>query len=97
MTLLVVACIGLVLLSGLFYLFPRYREQDRPADERGANLEWYRLREAELASEDNAELAEDAPLPHLGNTDQCSLCFVTLPTPCTEMRNSCLLAGEVAA
>ena len=66
---LLLACLGLILLSGAFYLFPRYRDQDRPTDESGANLEWYRLREAELAEEPDASLAEDARLRLLEDTD----------------------------
>ena len=66
---LLLACLGLILLSGAFYLFPRYRDQDRPTNESGANLEWYRLREAELAEEPDASLAEDARLRLLEDTD----------------------------
>jgi cytochrome c-type biogenesis protein CcmH len=69
---LALACLGLILLSGAFYLFPRYREQDRPADESGANLEWYRLRQAELAEEQNLDLAEDARLRLLEDADSSS-------------------------
>lgn len=62
MTTLLLACVGLIILSGAFYLFPLYRDQDRPVDERGANLEWFRLREAELADESGSELTDDARL-----------------------------------
>lgn len=72
MTTLALACLGLILLSGAFYLFPRYRDQDRPADESGANLEWYRLREAELAEEQNSALTEDARLRLLEDADSSS-------------------------
>ena len=58
----ILICAGLVLLSGLFYLLPA-RVQQRNADERRElNLEWYRLRQAELSTEADSELIEDMKL-----------------------------------
>lgn len=62
MTTLFLACTGLVLLSGIFYLFPRVRGGVSEADLDKANLAWFRQREAELAGEENAALREDARL-----------------------------------
>ena len=71
MTTFVLACAGLVLLSGVFYLFPRARSGSTEADLDSANLEWFRLRRLELAAEGNDALDEDARLrlledEHLG-------------------------------
>lgn len=56
------ACAALVLLSGLFYLFPG-RALRRPLDDRArANLEWYRLRRSELAEDGDTGLETDAQL-----------------------------------
>ncbi|MBN7798972.1 c-type cytochrome biogenesis protein CcmI [Parahaliea mediterranea] len=55
------ACAGLVLLSGLFYLFPS-RRRGSDADLEHANLEWYRLRRRELAREAGEDLERDAQL-----------------------------------
>lgn len=62
MTTFILACAGLVLLSGLFFLFPRQRPGGADADLQQANLEWYRLRQAELEREGNDNLREDAQL-----------------------------------
>ncbi|MFV0477375.1 MAG: c-type cytochrome biogenesis protein CcmI [Parahaliea sp.] len=77
MSIFVIACIGLVLLSGLFLLTPlRFSAQDD--DQEAANLDWYRQRESELAAEsfnkaDGEALAEDARLrlleEHPGRAD----------------------------
>lgn len=60
MTLFLLACAGLVLLSSVFYLFPRVRPGAAEADLDRANLEWFRQREAELAGDENSALQEDA-------------------------------------
>ena len=73
MTLLIVICGALVLLSGLFFLFPARRDAggaDADEDLARANLEWYRLREAELAREGSEELREDARLRLLEDDQQ---------------------------
>ena len=62
MTNFLLACGGLVLLSGLFYLFPRRRAGSSEEDLARANLEWYRLRQAELAETGDEALKEDARL-----------------------------------
>lgn len=60
MTTFLLACAGLVLLSGVFYLFPRVRPGASEKDLDRANLEWFRQREEELAGEDDEALREDA-------------------------------------
>ncbi|MBE9538597.1 MAG: c-type cytochrome biogenesis protein CcmI [Proteobacteria bacterium] len=55
-------CAGLILFSGLFYLLPDRRQQHEESERGELNLEWYRLRQAELAREGNAELLEDMKL-----------------------------------
>lgn len=61
MTTFILACAGLVLLSGLFYLFPSRRGSGARELER-ANFEWYRLRQQELAEQGDAALDDDARL-----------------------------------
>ena len=58
----IVACAGLILLSGVFYLFPRRNLVPDVDDTDGANLEWYRLRQDELAQEEGEELQRDIDL-----------------------------------
>ena len=70
MTLFISACGGLLLLSGLFYLFPRVRRGEADEDLARANLEWYRLRAAELAEEGSDALQEDARLRLLEDEQQ---------------------------
>jgi cytochrome c-type biogenesis protein CcmH len=60
LTTFLLACAGLVLLSSVFYLFPRVRPGAAEEDLDRANLEWFRQREAELAGDDNSALQEDA-------------------------------------
>jgi cytochrome c-type biogenesis protein CcmH len=62
LTTFLLACGGLVMLSGLFYLFPRRRAGSSEEDLARANLEWYRLRQAELAETGDEALKEDARL-----------------------------------
>lgn len=62
MTGLLIACALLVLLSGLFVLFPRVRSGGADEDLERANLEWLRLREQELQEEGAQDLAGDARL-----------------------------------
>ncbi|MCB1675530.1 MAG: c-type cytochrome biogenesis protein CcmI [Halioglobus sp.] len=73
MTVLIVVCGALVLLSGLFFLFPSRRAAggtDADEDLARANLEWFRLREAELAREGSEDLREDARLRLLEDDQQ---------------------------
>lgn len=58
----ILACAGLVLLSGLFYLLPIRSQKPDSNERRELNLEWYRLRRAELAEVGNADLLEDMKL-----------------------------------
>lgn len=63
MTTLILACSGLVLLSSVFYLFPRPRPGAAEEDLDRANLEWFRQRREELSAEGNDDaLQEDARL-----------------------------------
>ncbi len=62
MTTFILACAGLLLLSSLFFLFPRVRPGAAEDDLDRANMEWFRLRRAELDGEGNAALQEDAQL-----------------------------------
>jgi len=63
-------CGALVLLSGAFYLFPRSGRSGVDQDQARANLEWYRLRDAELAQEGGEALREDARLRLLEDDQQ---------------------------
>jgi cytochrome c-type biogenesis protein CcmH len=58
------AAAGLLLLAALFVVFPRWFSRgERHLNERGANLDWYATREAELAGEaESAALLEEARL-----------------------------------
>ena len=63
MTLLIIACIALLLFSAIFYLKPLSRHEGVTEEDLAqANLEWYRRRQRELDREGNAALAEDARL-----------------------------------
>jgi cytochrome c-type biogenesis protein CcmH len=62
LTLFFLACAGLLLFSGLFYLRPRKGTGGTDADLERANVEWYRLRQAELAREGAAALEDDTRL-----------------------------------
>ncbi len=77
MTTFILACVGLVLLSGVFYLFPSARSGSTEAELDSANLEWFRLRQLELAAEGNAALDEDARLrlledEHIRRSDEAT-------------------------
>lgn len=62
MTLFVLACVGLLLLSGMFYLRPKKDDGGADADLKRANVEWYRVRQTELAREGAVALEDDARL-----------------------------------
>lgn len=62
MTGFLIACVCLVALSSVFYLFPRSRTGGADEDLERANLEWYRLRQQELVAEGADELEADARL-----------------------------------
>jgi cytochrome c-type biogenesis protein CcmH len=70
LSLLLLACGALVLLSALFLLRPFRRPSDAPEDVTLANLEWYRLREQELEGEENETLREDVRLRLLEDDQQ---------------------------
>ena len=65
----IVACAALVLFSGVFYLFPRRRE-GVDEDQARANLDWYRLREEEIARDGDEALRDDARLRLLEDDQQ---------------------------
>ena len=62
MTLFLLACAGLIVLSGLFYLLPQRRDNQTAGDNAGANLDWYRLRQTELRPEELEALEGDMAL-----------------------------------
>jgi cytochrome c-type biogenesis protein CcmH len=70
LTTFVLACAALVALSGLFYLLPGRRQGGADEDLARANIEWFRLREAELAKEGGDVLQEDARLRLLEDEQQ---------------------------
>lgn len=70
MTTFLFACAGLVLLSSLFYLFPRVRPGSAEEDLDRANLQSFQLRQAELAEEGNNALQDDARLRLLEDEQQ---------------------------
>ena len=72
MTAFILACAFLVLLSGLFYLRPGRRSGGVDADLERANIEWFRLRQAELAREGAESLQDDARLRLLEDEQQAS-------------------------
>ena len=70
MTILILACAGLVLLSAVFYLFPRVRHGTNEQDLDAANLAWFKQRREELRLEGNDALEEDAQLRLLEDQQQ---------------------------
>lgn len=62
MTTFILACAGLVVFSGVFFLFPRRRSGSTEAELDAANLAWYRQRKQELESQGESVLLEDARL-----------------------------------
>jgi cytochrome c-type biogenesis protein CcmH len=53
-------CAALLILSGVFYLIPRRSLDSVEDDATRSNLEWYRLRKAELERDGDESLEEDA-------------------------------------
>ncbi len=70
MTNFILACVGLLLFSGLFYLFPRKRDGSADEDLARANLEWFSLRQQELDTEGDDALQDDARLRLLEDEQQ---------------------------
>jgi cytochrome c-type biogenesis protein CcmH len=64
------ACGGLVLLSGLFYFFPAKRQTAIDQAPEDSNLDWYRLRQRELAELGDSALEEDIRLRLLEDSPQ---------------------------
>ncbi len=62
MTTFILGCVGLVLLSGLFYLLPSKAKRKGISGRSELNMEWYRLRQAELEAEGETELLQDMKL-----------------------------------
>lgn len=80
MTIFILACVGLVLLSGLFYLLPGRRSDGADDELEQANVEWYRLRQAELAQEGMDTLQDDARLRLLEDEQQAAAPTATTST-----------------
>ena len=72
MTFFILACAGLLVFSAVFYLVPRGRKGGVEEDLESANLEWYRLRQAELAREGSDALQDDARLRLLEDEQQAA-------------------------
>jgi cytochrome c-type biogenesis protein CcmH len=72
LSLFVIVCGALVLLSALFYLRPFRRGSAADQELDRANLEWYRLREVELAETGDEDLREDARLRLLEDDQQAA-------------------------
>jgi cytochrome c-type biogenesis protein CcmH len=70
LTTFLLACAGLVLLSGAFFLFPRVRPGLTEDDLDRVNLEWFRIRSEELAAEGDTALSDDARLRLLEDQTQ---------------------------
>jgi cytochrome c-type biogenesis protein CcmH len=70
LTTFLLACAALIFLSGGFYLFPRVRPGVTEDDLDRANLQWFRMRSAELAAEGDTALSEDARLRLLEDQTQ---------------------------
>ncbi|GAB3277256.1 c-type cytochrome biogenesis protein CcmI/CycH [Parahaliea aestuarii] len=94
MTTFILACAGLVLLSGLFYLFPSRRGSGARELER-ANFEWYRLRQRELAEGGDEALDDDARL-RLMEEEQARAAAKSTPLPESQRFPAWLLLPLVA-
>lgn len=62
MTTFYLVCAGLVLLSGIFYLFPRVPPGGGDDELTRANRDWFRLRQRELSTEEADALEDEARL-----------------------------------
>lgn len=62
MSVFLLACAGLLLFSALFYALPRRWQGPVIDDPEQANLEWYRLRQQELAELGDEQLEQDVKL-----------------------------------
>ena len=70
MSTFILACLGLLLLSGLFFLWPWRRQGSEMEDVEATNLAWFRQRQLELAEVDDPELERDAQLRLLEDSQQ---------------------------
>lgn len=70
MSVFLLACGGLVLFSGLFYFFPAKRQTSIDQAPEDSNLDWYRLRQRELAELGDSALEEDIRLRLLEDSPQ---------------------------
>ncbi len=71
MTTFILVCAGLVLVSGVFYLFPRARG-GVDEDLESANLEWFTLTAQEIAEQGDEALEADARLRLLEDAQQAA-------------------------
>jgi len=62
LTTFILGCVGLVLLSGLFYLLPAGKHRRAGTQRSELNMEWYQLRQAELEASGETELLQDMKL-----------------------------------
>lgn len=62
MSVFILACVGLVILSTVFYMLPRNHAPDDLESQAEANREWYRQRRSELPLDEEAALAQDMAL-----------------------------------
>ncbi|MEH6610599.1 MAG: cytochrome C biogenesis protein [Halioglobus sp.] len=70
MSFFLLACGGLVLFSGLFYFFPAKRQTAIDQAPEDSNLDWFRLRQRELAELGDSALEEDIRLRLLEDSPQ---------------------------
>lgn len=70
MTTFYILCAGLVLLSSVFFLFPRVHRGAGENELEEENLQWYKLRQRELSEEGADALADDARLRLLEDAAQ---------------------------
>jgi cytochrome c-type biogenesis protein CcmH len=66
----ILACFGLVILSGAFYLLPRKNLPEHLEGQADANLEWYRQRRSELPEGEETSLTQDMALRLLEDDTQ---------------------------
>ncbi|MEH6570615.1 MAG: cytochrome C biogenesis protein [Halioglobus sp.] len=70
MSAFILACLGLVILSGAFYMLPRKHLPVDMESQADANLEWYRQRRAELPEGEETSLSQDMALRLLEDDTQ---------------------------
>lgn len=79
MSTFILACLGLVILSGVFYLLPRKNIPEDLEGQADANREWYRQRRSELPQGEETSLAQDMALRLLEDDTQSGTAVVSAP------------------